>query len=328
MSEGSKSGTSRVGRMRAETREGNDRWCTPHEVLELVRQVGPIALDPCGDPDDVVGAALSVRLADGDDGLAVEWGGLGGEGLVYVNPPYSDPEPWVRKAIDEADRAVLLLPANPDVGWFHAICRSPRATVLLLEGRLAFLRGGQPVKGNRQGSALALVSDQLADVIAFRDACEGLGAFLEQPVPPGIGATIVARAKELDREEAETVERFSHAALSLRRLAEAVEASYRRLGRPCAPPGATAIELAAELLSEQLLDALDESAEMSSARARIEELEHDLEQEEEAHSDEVKKLGEELSESRREADDLAAEKDKYLGELEELRRTAAPAVQP
>src|SRR5688572_13348881 len=130
-----------------------DRWGTPPEVLELVRAIGPIVLDPCSDPDDVVGAAcrivapvhvkgrhtseldfLSAPGIEIADGLAINWNGLGDDGLVYVNPPYSDPAPWVYKALTEADRAVLLLPLNPDVAWYHDLCDSPRAQVVQLRG--------------------------------------------------------------------------------------------------------------------------------------------------------------------------------------------------
>lgn len=35
-----------------------DDWQTPAEVLELVRKVGPIVLDPCTTVDNPTGAAL------------------------------------------------------------------------------------------------------------------------------------------------------------------------------------------------------------------------------------------------------------------------------
>ena len=171
-------GTVRIAKPRAASREDRDRWCAPPEVLVLVREVGPIVLDPCGDPGDVVEAAVSVHPPD--DGLAISWAGLGDDGLVYCNPPYSDPAPWTAKMTAEADRGVLLLPSTPDVAWFHRLCRCPRVTALLLEGRLAFLREGAPVRGNRQGSVLALVSDREEDHARFIVLVEDLGMLVRR----------------------------------------------------------------------------------------------------------------------------------------------------
>lgn len=50
------------------------------------------------------------------DGLSIEW-----RDRTYVNPPYSNPLPWVRKAIAEhrrGKRIVMLLKMDTSTQWF------------------------------------------------------------------------------------------------------------------------------------------------------------------------------------------------------------------
>lgn len=156
----------------------DDDWCTPPEVLERVRRVGPIGLDPCGYDGSVVGARVELRLDEGQDGLAVAWGSilLPGE-LAFVNPPYSRGrvERWVEKLGEEAlagVELVALVPANveteqwQDVLWFaDAVC-FPR-------GRVRFMAGGRVQGTPRRANALAYFGPR---VEAFRAAFEGFGA--------------------------------------------------------------------------------------------------------------------------------------------------------
>jgi hypothetical protein len=53
------------------------------------------------------------------DGLSVDWGCR-----AFVNPPYSDPLPWVLKAIEERDKGcvvVMLLKADHTTKWYRAL---------------------------------------------------------------------------------------------------------------------------------------------------------------------------------------------------------------
>lgn len=97
-------------------------WNTPGCVLDRVRLVAPIALDPCGNENSIVGAWREFRLDRGEDGLALPWMPHSGGGLVFVNPPYSTAlKPWMAKCWNEAaDGAaiVALVPARTDTGWF------------------------------------------------------------------------------------------------------------------------------------------------------------------------------------------------------------------
>jgi phage N-6-adenine-methyltransferase len=82
------------------------------------------------------------------DGLTQSWAGES----VWVNPPYSDIEPWVRKAWHEfpaTQGIVMLLPANrTEQGWWQRWVEPYRdrtdgvLRTEFLSGRLRFLRNG------------------------------------------------------------------------------------------------------------------------------------------------------------------------------------------
>ncbi len=96
----------------------NDDLCTPGWVLDLVREMGPIGLDPCSNPWSTVGAAYTCTKHNGTDGLLGQWESVAG--LVFCNPPYSAPGPWVHKAT-EAKRGgaevLMLLKHDPSTKW-------------------------------------------------------------------------------------------------------------------------------------------------------------------------------------------------------------------
>lgn len=127
---------------------------------------------------DVAANAENAKAPDwygiDDDGLARDW-----YGDVWCNPPYSDIEPWVRKAHAESQhcRSIsMLLPANrTEQGWWQDLVEpyragKPRAGVLWLGGvgtlEVHFLRGRRrfdrpgwtkPAKGDRPPFGLCLL---------------------------------------------------------------------------------------------------------------------------------------------------------------------------
>lgn len=117
-------------------------WCTPLVVLERVRQVGPIVLDPCASRGAIVRAA--VEYHEGDDGLTKSWA-LGG--LVYVNPPYGRPiSRWTWKMREEGERGVelvALLPARVDTEWWQEDVAPSAESICFWRGRLTFLGAEQ-----------------------------------------------------------------------------------------------------------------------------------------------------------------------------------------
>lgn len=115
-----------------------DDWRTPAKVLDRVRMLGPIDVDPCGNQDNSTGAAHVFSGPDGNglDGLAEPWG----DGLAFVNYPYSDSLPWAQKWTDEATKGqpiVVLAPARPDTAW-HRLAAASASAVAFWRGRVTF----------------------------------------------------------------------------------------------------------------------------------------------------------------------------------------------
>ncbi len=85
----------------------NDCLQTPEYVYTAL---GPFSLDPCAGRETNIGA----QNFDGilHCGLREPW-----EGLVFVNPPFSQKEQWIEKCI-EHNNGILLLPERGSAPWF------------------------------------------------------------------------------------------------------------------------------------------------------------------------------------------------------------------
>jgi hypothetical protein len=118
---------------------GRDDWPTSEQVLDLVRGLGPIGLDPCDGPGSVTRARTS--FCRETDGLGQDWGG---HGLVFVNFPYSQAREWAAKIAEEARRGaeiVALCPVRTDARWWQDHARA-MDVLFFWRGRLRF--GGAP----------------------------------------------------------------------------------------------------------------------------------------------------------------------------------------
>ncbi len=106
----------------------NDTWLTPPALLNAL---GPFDLDPCA-ADTMPWATAAKMIAPPNDGLAASWAGR-----VWVNPPYSDPLPWVHKFLAHGDGLMLVPARSPETKWGQAILTGATG-VLFLKGRLLF----------------------------------------------------------------------------------------------------------------------------------------------------------------------------------------------
>lgn len=82
-------------------------------------------------------------------------------GYVWLNPPYSDITPFVKKAAAESSNqigTVMLVPADTSVGWFKEAIQTASEVRFITSGRLAFINPvtGKPVSGNNKGSMLII----------------------------------------------------------------------------------------------------------------------------------------------------------------------------
>lgn len=114
-------------------------WNTPDEILELVRRVNPIGLDPCSNGSSLVSAPI--QWDKHRDGLGQPWGGLG---MVYVNPPYGrEIIDWLAKCHYEAAHGVeliALVPARTDTRWFQNYGFTAQR-ICFWRGRIRFVGG-------------------------------------------------------------------------------------------------------------------------------------------------------------------------------------------
>ena len=92
-------------------------WQTPDDVLDVVRQVAHIELDPCTSPDNPVGADTYYALENDNDGLINPWQLTERHHQVYVNPPFKNATPFIEQAAHTGSRGAqvtMLLPARVD----------------------------------------------------------------------------------------------------------------------------------------------------------------------------------------------------------------------
>lgn len=118
-------------------REGwkTDHWETPWPLVRsLEEEFGPFELDPAATTES---AKAPRFFTAAEDGLAQPWA----PARVFLNPPYSDIVPWLRKSIEEATRGALvvaLLPVRTDRDWWHDILM-PHAEIRFQRGRQRFI---------------------------------------------------------------------------------------------------------------------------------------------------------------------------------------------
>jgi len=111
---------------------------TPDEVLERVRKVDEIGLDPATSIHNPTGARA--YFTEADDGLARDWSG---HSLVYCNPPFE--RRWYRKMGEQAALGIEmigLVMATPTTSYFQEDLLPHARAACFWKGRLTFK--GQP----------------------------------------------------------------------------------------------------------------------------------------------------------------------------------------
>ena len=90
-------------------KDGRHYWLTPPELLAELQALHAFDFDACPYP-----------RPEGFDGLTVDWGQS-----TYVNPPFSGPTAWVRKAMAEAEKGKKVVFVFPMPKWALMLLTHP-----------------------------------------------------------------------------------------------------------------------------------------------------------------------------------------------------------
>ncbi|HCD6043263.1 TPA: phage N-6-adenine-methyltransferase [Enterobacter hormaechei] len=136
-----------------------DLWRTPPALFASLDAEFCFQLDAAAAPHN----ALCRKFITAEQNtLETPWADyLNVPGYVWLNPPYSDIMPFVKKAAAESANqigTVMLVPADTSVGWFKEAIQTASEVRFITAGRLAFINPvtGKPVSGNNKGSMLII----------------------------------------------------------------------------------------------------------------------------------------------------------------------------
>nr|WP_065365813.1 phage N-6-adenine-methyltransferase [Enterobacter chengduensis] len=136
-----------------------DLWRTPPAIFVSLDAEFCFQLDAAAAPHN----ALCRKFITAEQNtLETPWADyLNVPGYVWLNPPYSDIMPFVKKAASESANqigTVMLVPADTSVGWFKEAIQTASEVRFITAGRLAFINPvtGKPVSGNNKGSMLII----------------------------------------------------------------------------------------------------------------------------------------------------------------------------
>lgn len=136
-----------------------DLWRTPPALFASLDAEFCFQLDAAAAPHN----ALCRKFITAEQNtLETPWADyLNVPGYVWLNPPYSDITPFVKKAAAESANqigTVMLVPADTSVGWFKEAIQTASEVRFITAGRLAFINPvtGKPVSGNNKGSMLII----------------------------------------------------------------------------------------------------------------------------------------------------------------------------
>ncbi|HDR2588803.1 TPA: phage N-6-adenine-methyltransferase [Enterobacter ludwigii] len=136
-----------------------DLWRTPPALFAAINAEFCFQLDAAAAPHN----ALCRKFITAEQNtLETPWADyLSIPGYVWLNPPYSDITPFVKKAAAESANqigTVMLVPADTSVGWFKEAIQTASEVRFITAGRLAFINPitGKPVSGNNKGSMLII----------------------------------------------------------------------------------------------------------------------------------------------------------------------------
>ncbi len=137
-----------------------DTWLTPRFILEAL---GKFDLDPCAasqNRDWVCPASFSRE----ENGLQLPW-----QGRVFMNPPFSNTAPWLRKHAAHAN-GISLVPASIESRVWREFVWPYAVGILLLHGRTRFCNPDGSSTTGRPLRSIALIGWTTHDAVKLSDS--------------------------------------------------------------------------------------------------------------------------------------------------------------
>ncbi|WP_279027213.1 phage N-6-adenine-methyltransferase [Gibbsiella quercinecans] len=147
-----------------------DEWSTDRSLVEyMVGRYGPYDLDAAADE----GNRVCEKFYNERTNCLKRWWGRNKH--VWLNPPYSLPDPFVLKAIEQMEHGNqidILLPSDNSTAWFRDAQKAAAEIIWIVadtderegelvcrSGRLAFTNAltGKPVGSNNKGSVIFIM---------------------------------------------------------------------------------------------------------------------------------------------------------------------------
>tara|TARA_R110002012_G_scaffold143475_1_gene301676 strand:+ start:39 stop:560 length:522 start_codon:yes stop_codon:yes gene_type:complete len=136
-----------------------DLWRTPENVFKALDDEFWFTLDACASREN---ALCHDFFSEDKSALDYDWLSheLPNTGAVFINPPYSQTEAFLKRASQQAEKhnltVVALVNANTDTKWFAESVLTANE-VRLITGRLSFVRDdGAKASGNTKGQCLII----------------------------------------------------------------------------------------------------------------------------------------------------------------------------
>jgi phage N-6-adenine-methyltransferase len=133
-----------------------DLWRTPQQVIDYIEnRFGEIKLDLCASEDgQVCSNYITEKENFLDDNVLYKLDDLYCGSLCWMNPPYSNPLPFVKQAIkwSQAGYAIAgILNNDSSTKWFVELEKNAQLLMPITGGRIAFVGAdGQPINGNNK----------------------------------------------------------------------------------------------------------------------------------------------------------------------------------
>ena len=109
----------------------SDHYSTPNKFYSAINKEFEFTFDPC-------------PLRSAVDGLLLDW-----IGNIFINPPYSNIEPFISKGISElrkgnANKCVYLIPVRSDTKYWHDLIMKYASEIRFIKSRLNFNESKSP----------------------------------------------------------------------------------------------------------------------------------------------------------------------------------------